>query len=610
MSAYKTFWNLFRIRPWVYLADTTMITIFYMLIGLNGLIIRAFLNHLTGTEPVGWNLSTLLALLVGLAAARVVTLFAAGRLSGLYEIRVNLLLGRNVLNHILHRPAGIALPPTENHAPIGVGEVINRLRDDTAEPALMMVILGDQVGLIITALVGLTIMVQINPLVALGTFLPLAGVVWVVSTLTERIERYRRANREATERVSGALGEMFGAVQAIQIANAESRVIAHLRHLNQQRQEAAIRDAVLFRLVWSLSGNMVTIGTGIILVLAAASFRQGDFTVGDLALFVNYIWPITQLMSVTGELWAGYRKAEVSFARLRALMPTAEAEELVAAAPMYERGRYPSITLPPRLSSEALDTLTVQNLSYRYPGSDKGIHNINFALKRGTITVITGRMGSGKSTLLRVLLGILPADKGNILWNGQPVSELNRFFVPPQAAYTSQVPRLFSETLRDNILLGLPEQAVNLAEAVQQAVLDRDVSNMERGVDTLVGPRGMRLSGGQVQRSAAARMFVRQPDLLIFDDLSSALDVTTEKQLWGRLFAAAYSPTCLVISHRPTVLRQADHIIVLRDGCIADQGSLDTLLRQNPDMQALWLTETEENGVTSTVTLDRHPQLL
>jgi ATP-binding cassette subfamily B protein len=601
MTPYQTFWKLLRARPWAFLGDTTMITLFYLLIGLNGLIIRAYFDYLTGSASAGWNLNSLLAILVGLAAGRVITLFSAVRLSGLYEIRATLLMGRNVLQHILGRPAGIALPTTEAHEPISTGEVINRLRDDTAEPALMMVIFGDQIGLIITALVGATIMMRVDPWITLGTFVPLAGVVWLVNALSERIERYRRANRVATERVSGAIGEIFGAVQAIQIANAESRVIAHLRQLNQQRQEAAIRDAVLFRLIWSLSSNMVTIGTGMILVLAAASFRRGTFTVGDLALFVNFIWPITQLMSVTGELWAGYKKAGVSFDRLRALMPMAEPGALVAAAAMHERGDYPTISLPQRDPQQALQTLTVRGLSYQHPGSNKGVQQINLTLERGTITVITGRIGAGKSTLLRVLLGILPPQTGEILWNNQPIPNLDHFFVPPYAAYTSQVPRLFSEPLRDNLLLGLPEEQVDLAGAVYQAVLERDVAGMEKGLDTVVGPRGMRLSGGQVQRSAAARMFVRQPELLVFDDLSSALDVETEQLLWERLFAAAGEndkpsplPTCLVVSHRPSVLRRADHIVVLRDGHIVDEGHLDDLLRRCADMQDLWQTETAD----------------
>ena len=144
-----------------------------------------------------------------------------------------------------------------------------------------------------------------------------------------------------------------------------------------------------------------------------------------------------------------------------------------------------------------------------------------------------------------------------ILWNGQPVPDASAFFRPPRAAYTAQVPRLFSE-LRDNILLGLPEE-VDLAGAIHSSVLEPDVARLEKGLDTLVGPRGVRLSGGQIQRSAAARMFVRDPELLVFDDLSSALDVETEQLLWQRLderrAVASGGLTCLVVSHRRPALR-------------------------------------------------------
>ena len=112
------------------------------------------------------------------------------------------------------------------------------------------------------------------------------------------------------------------------------------------------------------------------------------------------------------------------------------------------------------------------------------------------------------------------------------------FFTPPQAAYTAQVPRLFSDTLRNNLTLGLDKSEQEVLEAVRLAVFERDLAEMEGGLDTLVGPRGVRLSGGQAQRAAAARMFLRKPELLVFDDLSSALDVETERVLWERLFAA------------------------------------------------------------------------
>jgi len=132
-------------------------------------------------------------------------------------------------------------------------------------------------------------------------------------------------------------------------------------------------------------------------------------------------------------------------------------------------------------------------------------------------------------------------------------------------------------------------------------VLNPDVATLEDGLDTVVGPRGVRLSGGQVQRAAAARMLVRQSQLLVFDDLSSALDVETEKKLWERLFKAGSggggrpAPTCLVVSHRRPVLQRADQILVMVDGRVAAQGKLADLLSTSPEMQELWHTETNNN---------------
>src|SRR5262249_18001966 len=149
-----------------------------------------------------------------------------------------------------------------------------------------------------------------------------------------------------------------------------------------------------------------------------------------------------------------------------------------ASGPVYENGDYPDVPYVPKTAEHRLNTLEVQNLSYVHPDSGRGVQDINFRLERGSFTVITGRIGSGKTTLVRALLGLLPNDAGEIRWNDQIVENPGDFFVTPRAAYTAQVPRLFSNTLEANILMGLPAEHANVEAAIELAVMEDDLKGL------------------------------------------------------------------------------------------------------------------------------------
>jgi ATP-binding cassette subfamily B protein len=482
--------------------------------------------------------------------------------------------------------------------------VISTFRDDVEEMAGSIIIIDDVVALSITALFSFAIMFSISPLVTLGTFVPLAVVIFAAQRLSGPARRYRRASRQATSEVTGMIADMFNATQAVKVANAEEHISRRFRQINDRRREAMIKDRLLTQLVDTLSGGTVDVGVGLILLVASQAMYTDEFTVGDFALFVSYIWPMTHLMRNIGNLITRYNQVGVSTTRMERIMQGLPAGAVVAHHPIYMEGDLPDLPYIAKSAVHRLQSLQVCNLSYHYPasngnagvdGAGGGIEDINLLLPRGSFTVITGRIGSGKTTLLKALLGLLPAQQGQIIWNGQPVPDPASFLAPPRVAYTAQVSLLFSDTLRNNILLGMPAAEMDLAAAVQSAVFEKDIADMETGLDTPIGPRGVRLSGGQVQRVAAARMFVRHPELLVFDDLSSALDVETEQLLWQRLFDRDQTyqnhATCLVVSHRRTALLRASHIIVLKDGRVLDEGSLDELLSRCQEMQLLWQGE-------------------
>src|ERR687886_737344 len=448
-----------------------------------GLVTRTFFDALTGSAPAGLDVPTVIALLVAVEVANMLVGIGLDVGWGSYLPASAALLRRNLLRELLqaHGARGLIDSP---------GEAMSRFRDDAEAIADAMDGLIDLVARFFFAAAAMIVMYRIDPTITLLVFVPLGVLVAVVDRLGDRTAGLRRASREAVGRVTGFLGEVFGTVQAIKIAGATPHVVAQLRRLNATRRRTAVRDKVFYNLIDGLGVNVVQLATGAILLLAAAKIGSGTFTVGDFALFVTYLTQITWFPLEITRVLRGYVQVGVSVERMATVLGAEPGSRLSGAALLDAASLAldgaPRRFAPPLVPRERLERLTVRGLTYRHADGTRGVDNVDLTVARGEFVVVTGRIGSGKTTLLRALLGLVPRDAGEIRWNGRTVDEPGACFGPPRTAYTPQVPRLFSETLEENIRQGAPVTTDALLAAIRSAVLECDVEQLEYGLATPV----------------------------------------------------------------------------------------------------------------------------
>ncbi len=571
-SAFIQAARIARARPWLFALSMGLYVGYYTLPLVPGLLQRQIFDTMSGHARAGLNLWSLAALWFAAQLSPLVMASFGNWAFVTFTSASRLMVRTNMLGWIMFARGSRVSPGTS-------GEALSRFRDDVAEVISFIEGWNDTFGQGVFAVLALVIMWQINVPVTFYVMAPMILVVAITQRITQGIHRYSRVAREAEARVTSFVGESFTAVQAIRVAGAEGRVLQRLAGLNEVRRRTAVRYRIYVTLLDTFGAGTSSLALGLVLLLAASAMRAGQFSIGDFTLFAAYVGAATSAPRWLGRLLARKRTADVALMRIERLLGDAPPERITEARFQVAE---------PIGEHVPLETLEIRGLTCLHPTSGRGVEGIDLTLHRGKVVIITGRVGAGKSTLLKGMLGLLPMQGGSLLWNGEPIPDPATFLVPPRCAYTPQTPRLFTETLGDNIRMGRPLTSEDMERAIHLAVLDEDVARLEQGLETRVGTRGVTLSGGQVQRSAAARMFAGKPDLLVLDDASSALDVRTEQIFWDRLFSQSERPTCLAVSHRLEAYRRADEILVLEDGRIAARGRLESLLDDSPLFQDLW----------------------
>ena len=474
------------------------------------------------------------------------------------------------------------------------GDLMSRATNDLNAVRMMAgpsVMYATQTTLVFV--VAIILMVSIDPWLTLVALLPLPLVSVSVTV-------FGRAIHRRFERIQAQLSELSAVAQenlsGVRVVRAYGQERAELEKFRVANEEYVARNRGLIRLQGAFYPSLtLLLGLGALLVLWQGS-RQvvaGRITVGELVAFNAYLvmlaWPMIAFGWVTNMLQRGMASWKRMLEILDVPPAIADPPVPVALDPLQIAGR-----------------LELRRLTFSF-GERPVLRDVDLVVEPGQTVAIVGPTGSGKTTLLSVLPRLIDPPPGTVYLDGVDVRDLPLATLRAAIAMAPQEPFLFSDTLEANIAFA-PEIAALPAEARRRATeqaaelsrLDKDLPDFPNGYDTLVGERGITLSGGQKQRTSLARALITEPRVLILDDALSAVDTYTEDEILHRLRQVRRGRTCLIVSHRVSTVRDADVIVVLADGRIAERGTHDALVKQGglyADLHRRQLLEDELSAI-------------
>ncbi len=448
-----------------------------------------------------------------------------------------------------------------------VGDLVARATNDlTAVRSLLGPGISNLMNTVVAFTVTVAFMLTIDLQLTLyaASILPLITIVFIA--VGRQIEHRYKSVQDQFGEVSAQAQENLSGIRIVKAYTQEDDELQAFRSANQKYMRLSISYARFYALLWPAMYFLAGFAAVVLLWRGGLDVIDGRITLGQLVQFMGYLAQLTWPMIAFGWVVNLFQQGAASMTRINEVMkhePTIADSVKDFQAPINIKGE-----------------VEFQHMSFSYEDHEV-LHDINIRVKAGSSLAIVGPTGSGKSTLVSLLPRLFDVSKGRVFIDGVDVREIPLTSLRRQVGFVPQETFLFSVPLEENIGFGVPSlSAERTQEMMQIAQLAKDVQDFPQGVSTMVGERGVTLSGGQKQRTALARALAKDPAILILDDAMASVDTHTEAEILQRLRDVMQGRTTIIISHRCSTVKNLDHIVVLDEGRIVEEGTHETLLEQ------------------------------
>ena len=563
-------WELVRANIWPFLGAMVS-TVMIVLIGfMTPVLLAETIDSVLGTAPStlpAWllqpiealggreflrqNLWVLGAVLVGLNLINGVFTFFKGRLSAVASENIALTLRESLYSHLQHLPFSY-------HVHAATGDLIQRCTSDVETiRRFLSVQVMEVVNTVLLVTISLIILIGKNVTITLYSMILVPALFAFATWFFNRVHKGFRVMDEAEGKMSAVLQENLTGVRVVRAFGQQQREVDKFDEANSDFRNKARHLNDLLAIYWGGGDALSMLQAMITLLICVVYASRGEITVGALIIFTTYVsqllFPIRQL----GRTLSDAGKSLISMERIQDILSSpAEPEE------------------PNALKPDLHGDIVFDHVSFAYDNDEPILKDVSFTIPAGKTVAVLGGTGSGKSTLMYLLQRLYEPTSGTISIGGVPLNKIDREYLRSHVGLILQEPFLYSKSIRDNVGIALNHPDMErIVDAAQIACAEGFITKADQSWDTLVGERGVTLSGGQKQRVAIARTLLKDNHVLIFDDSLSAVDTETDAQIRSALHDRAKDTTTLIISHRITTLSQADFILVLEDGRVADQGT-------------------------------------